>query len=187
MTAETKKANANAQFGLTVAQKITSGVILLALSTLVVPLNPLFNQPGWGMAFFVLYGLVLGVVTWYISAGWSFKLEITAGEIKVRDGHREVLVPMDKLGMVVKNGRLPVLPSLWLVLRGVENVGREIPKKGVDPRTRELIEAFQKRNPGKKITYVPVPGGYVRSIPEFIAELKRRIPPLTIDERLGGK
>lgn len=185
MSAETKKANANSQFGLTLTQKILYAVALLAVSTLVVPLSPVFNGPA-GTVVFILFGLVLGVITWYISAGWTFKLEMTAGEIKVRDGHRETVVPLDKLGLVVKNSRLPILPSIWLVLRGVD-VGQEIPKKGVDPRTRELIEAFQKRNPGKKITYVPVPGGYLRSLPEFVGELKRRIPPLAVDDRLGGK
>lgn len=186
MTAETKKANANSQFGLTLRQKISWAVVLLIFSTLVLPLGQLFNGPG-GTVLFVIFALILGVVTWYVSAGWTFKLELTAGEIKIRDGHRESVVPLDKLGMVVKNGGwIPFLPSIWLVMRGVET-GREIPTKGVDPRVREMLEQFQKRNPGKKVTYVPVPGGYLRSVAEFVGELKRRIPPLAIDDRLGGK
>jgi len=185
MTAETKKATESNQFGLTLTHKIISGVILLGISTLVVPLGPFF-QGTTGTVFFILFGLILGVATWFISAGWTFKLEVTGSEIKVRDGARETVIPMDKLGMVVKNGRIPFLPSIWLVLRGVE-VGQAIPEKGVDPVTREMIESFRKRNPGKKVTYVPVPGGYIRSISGFVAELKRRIPPLAIDERLGGK
>ncbi|MFZ5827216.1 MAG: hypothetical protein ACOY94_23205 [Bacillota bacterium] len=185
MTAETKKAKGNPQFGLTLVQKIMWALVLLVFSTLVLPLGQVFNGPG-GTAIFIFFALILGVITWYISAGWTFKLEMTPGEIKIRDGARESVVPLDKLGMVVKNGRIPFLPSVWLVLRGVD-VGREIPAKGVDPQARELLEQFQKRNPGKKITYVAVPGGYLRSIPEFIGELKRRIPPLAVDDRLGGK
>jgi hypothetical protein len=185
MTAESKNASANVQFGLTLAQKVVYGIVLLGVSLLVVPLTPVFNRPG-GMVLFVLFGLLIGVCSWFISAGWTFKVELTPSEIRVRDSGRLTVIPLDKVGMVVRGGRIPFLPSVWLVLRGVD-VGRSLPTGGVDPHTQELLAGFQKRNPGKRITYVPLPGGYLRSVGGFVAELKRRIPPLTIDDRLGGK
>lgn len=185
MTAETKKANGNPQFHLTLAQKIAYGAVVMALIFLFTPVINALHGAAASIAL-IGYGLVLAVLTWFVSAGWTYKVELTNHEIKIRDNHREIIVPTEKLGMVVRNGWMPVMPTLWLVLRGTD-VGQEIPAKGVDPRTRELIEAFRKRNPGKKITYVPVPGGYLRSVAGFVGELKRRIPPLTVDERLGGK
>lgn len=185
MTAESKKSQAGTEFHLTLARKFIYGALLLLISTLVVPLSPRFQGPG-GTFLFILFGMALGVFTWFTSAGWTYKLELTSHEIKIRDGQRETIVPLDRLGLVARNGKVPFLPSVWLVLRGAE-VGQEIPTKGIDPQTRELVEALQKRNPGKKITYVPVPGAYLRSITGLASELKRRIPPLTVDDRLGGK
>lgn len=185
MTAESKKASSENQYGLTLVQKIIYTSVLLAL---ILVMNPLIIMlPGAASTVaLILFGLVLAVLTWFVSASWTFKLELTPGEIKIRDNHKEINVPADKLGMLVKNGRIPLFPTVWLVLRGSE-VGQEIPGKGIDAKAAEMIEAFRKRNPGKKITYVPVPGGYLRSIAGFVGELKRRIPPLTVDERLGGK
>ncbi len=185
MSAELKKTQESQEFGLTLSRKIVYAVVLLGISMLVIPLSPLFVGTV-GTILFVLFGIALGVTTWFVSAGWTYKLEVAGSEIKIRDGHRHITVPMERLGLVAKNGRIPVVPTIWLVLRGAE-VGQEIPAKGVDPVTREMIETLRKRSPGKKITYVPVPGGYLRSISGFVAELKRRIPPLTVDERLGGK
>lgn len=185
MTAETKKNQASTEFHLTLGHKILYAALLLLVSTLVIPLSPRFAGAG-GTFLFILFGMVLGVITWFTSAGWTFKLELTNQVIKIRDGQRETVVPLDRLALVARNGKIPFLPSVWLVLRGAE-VGQEIPTKGIDPQTRELIEALQKRNPGKKITFVPVPGAYLRSITGLATELKRRIPPLTVDDRLGGK
>lgn len=182
MTAAKKEQNP--QYGLSLVQKIIYGVGLLALSTLVIPLSPLFTGTG-GTVLFILFGILLGVFTWFISASWAFKLEMTASEIRLRDGQRQTNVPMDKVGMILRNGK-PPLPTIWLVLRGSDQ-GRPIPTKGVDPETRAQLEAYQKRNPGKTITYVAIPGGYLRSINTFVADLKKRIPPLTVDDRLGGK
>lgn len=186
MTAESKKATAGNQYSLTMTQKVAYGAAVAVLIFVVNPMIIALGGPGSTVAL-ILFAAFLAFITWFVSAGWTFKLEMTATEIKIRDNqHRETILPLDKLGMVVKNGKMPVIPTIWLVLRGAD-VGREIPAKGVDPKVAEMIEAFRKRNPGKKITYVAVPGGYLRSIAQFVGDLKRRIPPLTVDDRLGGK
>lgn len=185
MTAESKKTNANSQFGLTLTQKVLYGVAVAALIFIVNPLIVTFAGSAYTV-FMIAFAAVLAFITWFVSAGWSFMLELTNTDIKIRENHREIVVPLDRLGMVIKTGKVPFLPTLWLVLRGTD-LGREIPSKGLDAHAAEMIEAFRKRNPGKKITYVPVPGGYLRSVGEFVGELKRRIPPLTVDDRLGGK
>lgn len=138
-----------------------------------------------GQVVFMIFAVILGIITWFVSAGWSYKLEITQNEIMIRDTGRKVVVPLDKVGLLARNGGFP-FPTLWLVLKNSE-AGFEMPKKGVDPQTRAMVEAYLRRNPGKKLTIVSLPGGYLRSIPAFTAELKRRIPPLAVDERLTGK
>jgi hypothetical protein len=173
------------QFGLSLTQKILYLLAPIALSVIIIFAGPLFTGVAGTIAF-ILMGIVLGLVTFFISAGWGYSLEIGSQEIKINDRRVDVRVPMDKIGMLLRNGGFP-FPTLWLVLRGGGSAGKEIPSKGVDPKTRELIEAYQRRNPGKSLTYVPVAGGYIRSIPGLAAELKRRIPPLTVDERLGTK
>lgn len=184
MTAEAKKA-AGMQFGLTLVQKILYGALLIGAAAVVVLLSPIFTGP-LGTVFFVLYGVFVGVLSWFVSSGWAFSLELTPREIRVRDAGRITVIPLDKLGMVVRGGRNPLFPVIWLVLRGVD-VGRELPEKGVHPVAREMLDTFRQRNPGKRITFVPVPAVYLRSPAEFVGELKRRIPPLTIDDRLGRK
>ncbi|MBP2017667.1 hypothetical protein J2Z79_001052 [Symbiobacterium terraclitae] len=185
MTAETKKSSAGTQFGLTLVQKILYGVLLVAAAVLVVPLSPLFTGT-FGTVMFVLYGILIGILSWYVSSGWAFGVEVSAAEIRVRDAGRVVAIPMDKVGMLVRGGSNPLFPAVWVVLRGA-GVGRELPEKGVPPHAQELLAQFQRRNPGKKLTYVPIPMLYLRSVGEFVGELKRRIPPLTVDERLGRK
>ncbi|BAD40502.1 hypothetical protein [Symbiobacterium thermophilum] len=184
MTTETKKTE-SIQFGLTLIQKILYGVLLFGAAFAVTLLSPLFAGPG-GTVFFVFYGILVGVLSWFVSSGWVFSLELTPREIRVRDAGRIVAIPLEKVGMVVRGGRSPFLPAVWLVLRGVD-IGRELPAKGVNPVTQEMLTHFQRRNPGKKITFVPIPIIYLRSAGEFVGELKRRIPPLTVDERLGRK
>ena len=165
-------------------QKLSYGgvtlVILLALTLFGGYLTGVAGQIA-----FMGFAVILGLITWFVSAGWSYRLEISQNEIMIRDTGRKVVVPLDKVGMLARNGGFP-FPTLWLVLKNSES-GFDIPKKGVDPQTRAMIEAYLRRNPGKKLTVVSLPGGYLRSIPEFTAELKRRIPPLTVDERLVGK
>jgi len=173
------------QFSLTVAQKIIYGLLLLGLAALVIPLSPVFTG-AVGTVFFLFFGVLIGVVSWFVSSGLAFNLQMTGREIHVRDAGRLTVIPLDKIGMVVRGGRNPLFPVIWLVLRGVD-IGRELPEKGVSPQTREMLANFQRRNPGKKITYVPVPVAYLRSPAEFVGELKRRIPPLTVDDRLGRK
>lgn len=172
------------QFGLTTTQKIIYMTVPVALSLVIVLLGPLMTGP-LGTALFLVMGLLLGLVTFFISAGWGYSLEIAGNEIKIVDKRVNINVPLDKVGMLVKNGGFP-FPTMWLVLKNA-GMGNEFPKKGVDPKARELIEGYQRRNPGRTLTYVPVPGGHLRSIGAFSAELKSRIPAITIDERLPGK
>lgn len=186
MTAETTKTEKNPQFGWTLPTKIISGAVLLGFSTLVVPLTPLFSGAA-GTAWFILFGLLVGGASWVASAGWMFKLEMTQSTVQVTYVGQNTTVPMDKIGMLVRNnGRIPFMPSLWLVLRGVD-IGLDIPETRIDPHTKELIDGFRRRNPGKKITYVAFPAYYLRSVNAFVTELKRRIPPLTLDDRLDRK
>lgn len=173
------------QFGLTLTQKIIYLTIPLLLSVLIIFSGPLMTGV-LGTVLFLVLGVLLGLVTFFISAGWGYSLEMGDREIKIVDKRVTINVPMDKIGMLVRNGGWP-FPTLWIILRGAQGVGQEIPAKGVDPKVRELIEAYQRRNPGKSLTYVPVPGGHLRSVSDFAKELKNRIPPLTADERLGLK
>lgn len=169
-------------FGLTWPQKIMYALVPLMFSFFVVIYQPIMT--GWlGTVVFVTLGVILGLLSFYVTAGWTFKVEFTEGEIKVRDSRRELLVPMDKVRLVVQNARFP-FPVVWLVLRNAE-MGDEIPSKGVDAHARALIEEYQRKNPGKKLTIVPIPGGYLRSRTEFAAEIKRRVPQITLDERFG--
>lgn len=171
-------------FGQTLLQKTLYMLIPIALSLLIVFASPLLRG-AWGSVAVIAMGLPLGLITFFVSSGWGYKLEVTSTEVKINDKRVTIHVPMDKIGMVVKNGGIP-FPTLWIIVKNAA-VGNEIPSKGVDAKTRELIEAYQKRNPGKSLTYVPVPGGHIRSVSAFVAELKGRIPPLTADERLTVK
>lgn len=170
-------------FGLTWPQRILYLLVPLFFSVLVIFSGPLTQGMGWvGTVLFILLGIALGLVTFFVSAGWTYKISLTDSEIRINDKRQPMGVPLDRVGLLVRNGGMP-FPTLWVVLRNA-SVGQEIPAKGVDARTREQIEAYQKRNPGKKLTYVAIPGGYLKSIKGFAEELKNRIPPLTVDDRL---
>lgn len=172
------------RFGLTWVNKIWYMTVPLFLSAVIIMFDP--AAYGWmGMGIFILLALGLGLITFFISAGWSFQVEVGPGEIRIRDRRTDIQIPNDKVGLVVRNAGFP-FPTVWLVLKGAA-VGNEIPQKGVDPKARELIEQYMHRNPGKRLTYVPVPGGYLRSVPQFAAEIQRRIPPISVDSRLTGK
>lgn len=183
MSNERSSTKESLRFGWTGKQKAIWTVAPLMLSTLVLLYGPLMTGVV-GTIVFLLLGVALGLLTWFASAGWAFKLEMTPGEVKLLSPKANVTVPMDKIGALIRNGGFP-FPTLWLVLRGAE-VGSEIPSKGLDPVAASHLENFRRRNPGKKITIVPIAGGHLRSVEEFVTELKRRIPPLTIDQRLGG-
>ncbi|HYF95518.1 MAG TPA: hypothetical protein VD969_25175 [Symbiobacteriaceae bacterium] len=171
-------------FSQTMTQKILYSLLPLALAVVVVFLSPMI--PGIGGTIAVLvFGIPLGLVTYFVSAAWAYKLELTPSEILINDRRVITKIPMDKVGMVVRNGGFP-FPTLWVITRN-SGVGHEIPTKKVDPKAQELIEAYRQRNPGKTLTYVAVPGNNLRSVPAFVSELKRRIPPLTVDERLAAK
>lgn len=172
------------EFGQTLTQKVLYLLVPIVLSVLILFVTPLI-QGAWGSVAVVAMGIPLGLVTFFVSAAWGYKLNITQNQIKISDKRVNIDIPLDKIGMVVKNGGFP-FPTLWVIIRG-GGIGNEIPAKGVDPQTRALLEAYQKRNPGKVVTYVPVPGGHIRSISGFVAELKGRIPPLTVDERIAPK
>jgi hypothetical protein len=168
-------------FGLTLPQKLLYVLAPTLFSLVIILMGPALK--GWvGTMLLIILGTVLGLFTFFVSAGWVYKLEITPTEIVLTDRRQPIRVPLDRVGMLVQNGGFP-FPTLWLVLRGA-SVGTDIPETGIDPRTRELIEAYQRRNPGKKLTVVPIPGGYLRSVRGFAEELKRRVPPIQIDERL---
>lgn len=172
------------QFGLTLNQKLLWLSLPVMLSVFIVISGPLLTGP-LGTVIFVALGIVLGLITFFISAGWGYKLEITDSEIKISDKRVNFTIPLDKVGMVTRNNAFP-FPTLWIVIRAT-GVGNEIPAKGVDVGNRQLIEAYQRRNPGREVRYVPVPGAHIRSVSGFVQELKRRIPPLQVDERLGVK
>ena len=172
------------QFGLTMIQKVLYMIVPVVLSVIIVLMGPLMTGT-LGTILFLALGLLLGLVTFFISAGWGYSLRFTGGEIKINDKRVQFDVPLDKIGMLVKNGGFP-FPTMWLVLRNA-GMGNEFPAKGVDPKTRELIDAYQRRNPGRTLTYVPVPGGHIRSISDFAQELKSRIPAITVDDRLPVK
>ncbi|HEY3368542.1 MAG TPA: hypothetical protein VGK74_26090 [Symbiobacteriaceae bacterium] len=171
------------QFGLTRNLKLLYVALAAALSlTIILIGNRLTGIVG--TVVFMLLGVLLGLVTFFISSGWSFQLEFVGNEIRVTDIRKKpMIVPLDKVGMLLPNGGFP-FANYWLVVKNVE-VGTEIPVKGVDPKTRELIDAYKHRNPGKKLTVVQLPGGYIRSVKGFADELKRRVPPVFIDERIS--
>ncbi|MDB4897944.1 MAG: hypothetical protein JWN15_4206 [Firmicutes bacterium] len=173
-----------AEFGLTRTQKFLYLLIPIALSVLILLYSPLFTGI-YGTAVFVILGGLLGLMSFFLSAGWGFRLEVGPRELRILDRRQTITIPMDKIGMIVRNGGFP-FPTLWLVLRGAA-VGTSVPAKGVDPHARDLIESYQRRHPGKDVTVVPVAGGYLSSVSGLAAELKRRIPPLTVDERLAAK
>lgn len=171
-------------FHWTWTQRLWVMVIPLVVSAAIVLYGPYLT--GWtGTVILLGFGAVLGVITWFISAGWAYKVEVTGGDVRIREARGETRIPFDRLGMVIRNGGVP-FPTLWLVLRNAE-VGREVPVKGVDAQAAALIESYRKRNPGKKVTVVQVAGGHLRSVSGFAEELRRRVPPLVIDERLTRK
>lgn len=174
----------NKQFGLTMSQKI-QWVLVMVLLLFTFSWISTYLTGMAGRFAFIPFGLVLGVITWFISAGWSYKLDLNEKQVTIRDTRRTITVPLDRVGMLVRNGGFP-FPTLWLVLRNGEG-GMEMPAKGVDPKVREMVETYQKRNPNKKVTIVSIPGGYLRSVAEFTSELKRLVPPLVVDERLAKK
>lgn len=172
------------EFGLTWPQKIMYMAWPVLLATLI-SMASSFVPESARTVFVLAMAAGLAIITWYVSAGWNFKIALAPGLIRIREPRRSVDIPLDRIGGLVRNGRFPG-PTLWVVLRGAD-VGQEIPARGVDPAARELIEAVGRRSPGKKLTYVPIPLLYLRSAPEFVADLKQRIPPLTIDARLAAK
>jgi hypothetical protein len=169
-------------FGLSLPQKISYTLLLVLLSLLAILVGPRL-QTGLFWILFLAIGVALGLVSFFVSAGWTYRINMQKNTLHVFDKRREITVPLEKIGMVVRNGGFP-FPTLWLVLRNAE-VGTEIPVKGVDPLTRSLIENYQRRNPGKKVTMLQIPGGYLRSVSGFAREIKRRIPPVAVDERLA--
>jgi hypothetical protein len=170
-------------FGLTLTQKLLYLAFLMLFSFAIMMAGPYL--PGTiSLIIFLALGVVLGLVTFYVSAGWGFRLEVGPHEIRISDRRKPLVIPLDKVGMLIKVSGFP-FPSLWIVLKNAQ-MGQAFPAK-LDPRVKEMLEAYRRRNPGKELTYVPVPGGYVRSLSGFAAELKQRIPPLVVDERLGVK
>lgn len=169
---------------MSLTQKILWTGVPLAFSTLVLLYGPVF-QGLVGTAIFIGVGTLVGLVTWFVSAAWTFRLELTASDLVLVQSGRRVVVPLDRIGILLRNGGFP-FPTLWLILRGAD-VGQDLPEKSMEAGAAALIEAYRRRNPGKKLTVVPIPGGHLGSIPDFAGELKRRIPPVTVDDRLTPK
>ncbi|MGE5675114.1 MAG: hypothetical protein ACM3XM_14795 [Mycobacterium leprae] len=158
-------------------------VAVVIILTMVIAYGNGFVSGVVGRYLFIPMAAILGVLTFFISSGWTYKLEFNNREIRVRDQREATVIPLEKIGIVVKN-RGFIFPKIWVVLKGAA-VGAELPAKSMEPKTRELIDAYQKRNPGKKLTYVSIPGGYLMSVGAFVGELKRRVPPVAVDERLS--
>jgi len=172
------------QFRWTLLQRILWAGVPLLVSMFILTLSQQLTGI-LGTVLFVLVGVGLGLLTFFITGGWTLRLEVTASDIRLRDSRRNLTVPLDRVGMLVRNGGIP-FPTLWLVLRN-SDVGLELPTKGVDPHAKTLIDAYLRRNPGKKLTIIPIGGGHLSSVADFAAELKRRIPPIVLDERLRPK
>jgi uncharacterized SAM-binding protein YcdF (DUF218 family) len=172
------------QFRWTLLQRLLWAGVPLLVSLTILTYSPVLTGI-LGTVVFVLLGAALGFLSFFITGGWTLRLEVTGSEIRLRDPRRDLTVPLDRVGMLVKNGGFP-FPTLWLVLRN-SDLGKELPAKGIDPKAQSIIDAYLRRNPGKKLTFIPIGGGHLSSIVDFAAELKRRIPPIVIDERLGPK
>lgn len=170
------------QFGLAKTQKYMWIAITILLALTVV----LFGGRMTGVAGTVLFmglGIALGLASYFVSYGWWFQLEFTEGAIRVTPiRNQHIVVPLEKVGMLLENGGFP-FKTYWLVCKNFD-AGREIPSKGINPKTAEMLHAYRKRNPGKQLSIVQLPGGYIRSIKAFAEELKRRIPPVTVDDRV---
>jgi hypothetical protein len=167
-------------FGLSLSQKILSILLLFALSSLVMLIGPV--QGTGATILFVLNALLVAVASFFISAAWVYKLVFQEKALLVRNNRGEITIPYEKIGLLVKSGTT-LFPSLLLVLRNAE-IGQPVPTTGIDPQALAQIEEYQKRNPGKKLTVVQIPGRYLRSITGFAAELAKRVPPVRIDSRL---
>lgn len=173
-------------FSLTMVQKVLYGVLLFVVSLGVVfGASLLTALRGWGTVVFILLAILLGVVTFFISSGWTYKLKLTQRTVVIESRQEHYEIPLSRLGMLVRASSFPY-PIIWLVLRN-STQGQEVPTKRVDPVTQEIIASYQARNPGMKITIMPVPVPFIRSGQDFVKTLKDRIPPLVVDERLGVK
>lgn len=165
-------------------QKVLYLLGLMAVSALIL----LFEWPRYGivgMTIFTILAGMLGLLTYYMSAGWTYKLTMDAQNLRIQDRRTPMIIPMEKVGMLIKRGSFPA-PTIWMVVKNA-GVGMAIPERGVDGRLKEMLATYQHRNPGKELTVIQIPGVYLRSVSGFVAELQRRIPPLTVDKRLGTK
>jgi len=177
--------NQTLDFSLTMMQKVLYALLLAALSALVVLGGSLAARGAWGTVVFILLAMLLGLVTFFVSSGWMYRLKLTQRAVIIESRQERFEIPFDRVGMVVRGSIFPY-PIYWLVLRNAKQ-GREVPTKRVDPTTSSLIAAYQSRNPGKTLTIMPIPAPFVRSRQELVRTLKDRIPPLVVDERLGVK
>jgi len=153
--------NQTLDFSLTLLQKGLYALLLVVVSGLVVVGGTLTSRGGWGTLAFVLLAIILGLVTFFVSSGWTYRLKLTQRAVIIESRQERFEIPFDRIGMLVRGSLLPY-PIIWLVLRN-SNQGREVPTKRVDPTTSSLIAAYQARNPGKTITIMPIPAPFVRS------------------------
>lgn len=168
-------------FAQTPVQKILYLAIPIILAILIT-INSTRIAETIGTFGFLLLGLLLGLLTFVITLAWGYRVVIDGSALRITNRTKTTTIPLDRIGIVARNGGV-LFPTIWVVLRNAD-AGEEIPSKGVNPQTRELIDAYMKRNPGKKLSYVLIRGGYLRSAKLFAREIKRRIPPVVVDERL---
>ncbi|HLO02969.1 MAG TPA: hypothetical protein VK191_07675 [Symbiobacteriaceae bacterium] len=168
-------------YSLTWTQKLLSLGAVFLLSMLVWVIGPLQTTTST-ILYLLNFGLVF-LVTFFVSAGWSFKAVFQEKSLMVRSNRGQVQVPYDKVGLLVRSGS-KFFPTLIVVLRAAE-VGQTISSAKLDPESRRLIDEYKSRMPNKELTLVQVPGRYIRSIKGFAEELQRRVPPVKIDPRIS--
>lgn len=170
-----------ADYSLTWPQKLISLGIVFLLSMLVWVIGPLTTTTST-ILYLLNFALVF-LVTFFVSAGWAFKAIFQEKNLMVRSNRGQVLVPYDKVGLLVRSGS-KFFPNLIVVMRAAE-VGQAVTSVKLDAESRRLIDEYKSRMPNKDLTVVQIPGRYIRSIKGFAEELQRRVPPVKIDPRIG--
>lgn len=170
-----------ADFSLSWPQKLLSLGIVLLLSMFVWVIGPLTTTAS--TVLYLLNFAVVFFVTFFVSAGWAFKAIFQEKSLMVRSSRGQVHVPYEKVGLLVRSGP-KYLPNLLVVMRAAD-VGQSVGALKMDPESRRMIEEYKSRMPNKELTVVQIPGRYIRSVKGFAEELKRRVPPVKIDPRIG--
>jgi hypothetical protein len=168
-------------YSLTWTQKILSLLAVFLLSSLVWVIGPVKGGPST-VLYLANFALVF-IVTFFVSAGWAFRATFQEKTLVIRSNRGEVKVPYDKVGLLVRSGS-KFFPNLIVVLRAAE-IGQSVSGAKLDRESARAIEEYKSRMPAKELTIVQIPGRYLRSIKGFAEELKKRVPPVKIDPRIG--